>query len=37
MKHNSVFDWDPNTAPDAPTCPESLKDAGLTLNFLSAT
>src|SRR5271170_8073243 len=35
MKHNSVFDWDPSNAPDAPSCPESLKDAGLTMTFLS--
>jgi predicted ATPase with chaperone activity len=35
MKHPSVFEWDPSNAPEAPTCPESLKDAGLSLNFLS--
>ena len=34
MKQPSVFDYDIGTAPEAPTCPESLKEAGLTLSFV---
>jgi predicted ATPase with chaperone activity len=35
MKHSSVFEWDAGHAPEAPTCPESIKDAGLTMSFLT--
>lgn len=35
MKQPSVFDYDIGTAPEAPTCPESLKEAGLSLSFVS--
>ena len=34
MKPNSVFEWDGSNAPEAPSCPESLREAGLTLSFL---
>ena len=35
MKQNSVFEWDSTNAPEAPSCPESIKEAGLTMVFLS--
>ncbi len=35
MKQPSVFEWEAGNAPDAPSCPDSLKEAGLTLAFLS--
>jgi hypothetical protein len=35
MKQGSVFDWDAGTSPEAPACPESLKEAGLSLSFVS--
>ena len=31
----AVIDWDGAAAPEAPTAPESLKQAGLTLSFLN--
>jgi predicted ATPase with chaperone activity len=35
VKHNSAFEIEVGGAPEAPTCPESLKEAGLTLSFLT--
>jgi predicted ATPase with chaperone activity len=35
MKPSSVFEWDAGNAPEAPSCPDSLKEAGLTLSFLT--
>ena len=35
MKQPSVFEWDASSAPEAPGCPESLKEAGLSLSFLT--
>jgi predicted ATPase with chaperone activity len=35
MKQPSVFEWDNGNTAEAPTCPESLKEAGLSLAFLS--
>ena len=34
MKQQSVFEIEMGNAPEAPTCPESLKEAGLTLSFV---
>ncbi|MCE9530655.1 MAG: ATPase [Planctomycetes bacterium] len=34
MKQASVFEWDAASAPEAPSCPESLKEAGLSLSFV---
>ena len=35
QKNASNMEWDGAGAPDAPTAPESLKQAGLSLNFLN--
>jgi hypothetical protein len=35
QKNVSSADWDGTGVPDAPTAPESLKQAGLSLNFLN--
>lgn len=35
MKQASVFEWEAGSSPEAPTCPETLREAGLTLSFLS--
>ncbi len=34
-KTNGIMDWDNATAPEAPTAPDSLQEAGLTLAFVS--
>jgi hypothetical protein len=35
MKSSEALDWEAGTAPESPTCPESLQEAGLTLAFLT--
>ena len=35
MTRHAVADWDGNPAPEAPISPESLKEAGLSLGFIS--
>jgi predicted ATPase with chaperone activity len=35
MKQPSVFEWETGNTPEAPTCPDSLKEAGLPLAFLT--
>lgn len=33
-RHAAIADWEGNPAPEAPLCPESLKESGLTLGFI---
>ena len=35
ISRQSVSDWEANPAPDAPIVPESLKESGLTIGFIS--
>src|SRR5438034_9102214 len=34
-KHHVSLDWENSTLPEAPTAPETLQEAGLTLTFLA--
>src|SRR3569832_796340 len=34
-RHAAVADWDTNPAPEAPTAPDSLKEAGLSMGFIN--
>src|SRR5262245_33094531 len=34
-KNNVALDWDNTSAPEAPTAPDNLQEAGLTLAFVS--
>lgn len=33
-RHTAIADWEGNPAPEAPVCPESLKESGLTQGFI---
>ena len=35
MTRHAVADWDQNPAPEAPTSPDSLKEAGLSPGFMN--
>jgi predicted ATPase with chaperone activity len=35
MTRHAVADWDTNPAPEAPTAPDSLKEAGLSMGFIN--
>ncbi len=35
LSRHAIADWDGNPAPEAPLLPESLKESGLTLGFIS--
>src|SRR5215471_17611067 len=34
-KHHVSLDWESSSLPEAPTAPETIQEAGLTLTFLS--